>query len=157
MNQRKGAVAILMCHFRSIPGIAFEALLCVAFQGEEGDQGELGEVGAQGPPVKYFSVLRCMIPVVTGGYHYFCSLGEDMQKYFCKIHSFFTFYIKYSICQGTYRFVKSMLFGIFMQKLSLRDNTCHSHVSAIDSNISAILYDLCSELGSEPQSVREPL
>ena len=80
-----------------------------------------------------------------------------MQKYFCKIHSFFTFYIKYSICQGTYRFVKSMLFGIFMQKLSLRDNTCHSLVSAIDSNISAILYDLCSELGSEPQSVREPL
>lgn len=85
-----------------------------------------------------------MIPVVTGGYHYFCSLGEDTQKYFCKIHSFFTF-------------VKNMLFGIFMQKLSLRDNTCHSHVSAIDPNISGILFDLCSELVSEPKSVREPL
>ena len=44
-----------------------------------------------------------------------------------------------------------------MQKLSLRDNTCHSHVSAIDPNISGILFELCSESVSEPQSVRELL
>lgn len=71
------------------------------FWGEEGDQGGLGEVGAQGPPVKYFSVLHCVIPVVTGGYHYFCSLGEDTQKYFCKIQFFHFLYKKQHLSRNT--------------------------------------------------------
>lgn len=85
------------------------------------------------------------------------AVWERTRKNISVKFSSFTFYIKNSICQGTHRFVKNMLFGIFMQKLSLRDNTCHSHISAIDPDISGILFDLCSESVSEPQSVREPL